>query len=816
MAQLPIADFLTARLTEADPAFELRSGTGFESMFFKPMEFIVQPLRDEANDVFTAQSFLRILLTDDPDTFSEDSVDALASNIFVLRREGAQSSGTARVLYNLPVDREYPAGGAVFTGTNSKTYSNPSPFLITAAEMSIQLDDGLYYYDIPILSDDLGLDTELPVDGIVSLANDNDVVRATNVVAIKGGLDRELNTALIDRAQNSIGVRDLVAGKGFRAILFENFSGFLSEVQPTGFGDLEMMRDIVYNVHIGGKVDGYVKTSSITQGSKDFVGLLIDPTRQTKTSANIQLPGTSWSNVGNPNIDRSNDRAPVVMQIKIATHALYISPVDMTAPIDLSVNQHVQLGIDGVFKTVRVAGINPGATSRNEIINIINAAFGLSIAAISGNSLKLTAPSSGLTSTVVITNPTVGNSAILEVFGLFVGTAPHSFFGDGPITFVEGTDYDVDDPLGNFRRVEGPLILPSLVTGNSTTGDENFSDATLNVFLNVQMNDILMIESGPDAGNYRIIEKLSNNIVVLDVELTDTSGAVAYHITRSGIKSNELVNILYYYNPLSIDIGKNIVLDDLGRVLGIRPGREELAITDLAFVRINSIEEIDPLTKEPTGVVLEGRGGWGRGGWGRGGWGVGQGSDFRLVVNKPSLRFSMLEDSYIVLNSSFEGLSFRVNYDYVPEIESMHDFVRSENERTLDGDTLIKHFLPAYVNGTIKYGVDATDATVPSNDALTASLKNFITTLKSGTPIDYSDITQFITRATDPFYRYGTFVEPFQLKAVVHNTDGSTTSVTGASQLVVPTLNPFPRDTPRPLSPKIAHWVADNIVLERL
>ncbi|MGH7192071.1 MAG: hypothetical protein ACREJM_00890, partial [Candidatus Saccharimonadales bacterium] len=257
---------MTERLTEFDSTFELRTGTGFEQLFFEPMEFIVQPLRDEANQLQVAQSFRRILLTSDPDSFNQEAVDALANNLFVFRDTGAQTAGVARAYYANPVNREWPTGGAVFTGNNSATYANTSPFQITAAEMGAQIESGLYFYDIDVASTSAG-NNDLGPGGLISLNADPDVISVTNKLKLSGGQPAETNTELITRTQNSIAVRDLVTGKGFNAILFANFQAFLTEIQPIGFGDPEMMRDVVYNTHIGGRVDGYVKTTAIQQGS---------------------------------------------------------------------------------------------------------------------------------------------------------------------------------------------------------------------------------------------------------------------------------------------------------------------------------------------------------------------------------------------------------------------------------------------------------------------------------------------------------------------------------------------------------------------
>jgi len=313
-----------------------------------------------------------------------------------------------------------------------------------------------------------------------------------------------------------------------------------------------------------------------------------------------------------------------------------------------------------------------------------------------------------------------------------------------------------------------------------------------------------------------VLEKVDNNTLTLDDDAPATAGSIPYYIKRTGIKNHEVVEVEFYFNPLSIDIGPLVKLDALGKTRGIRPGREDQTITDVAMIRVTQISVIDPITHEPTGMVLSSGGGYGQGGYGEGPYGIGAGTDWYMVVNSPTERFSAFEDSLIVLNAGLIGLSFRVDYEYVPEIVQMHDFARSANERVLDGDILMKHFLPAYVSGTIEYKVDTTDSSIPDNDTLTTMLKDFISTQRAGTDLKFSDIYQFIARTTDPYDRYGSYVKPFTLEAQIHNADGSLTIVYGDDKLVIPKEDPFPKDTPAPLSPRIAHWIGDAITLTRL
>ena len=813
MARLPITEFLIARLKEFDPTFEVRKGTAFEQLFFKPLQFIIQPFRDEGDIIQTAQSFRRILLTESPDTFDEEAVDALAANLFVTRVTGDYSSGTVRVYYDSAVNREWPTGGALFTGSNSKTYANTAPFAITSVQMGAQIETGQFYYDIPVVATATGSDSDLEIAGIVSLSGDPDYISVTNKLQISGGVAKETNTAFIERTKKSIAVRDLVTGKGANATLFESFPTTMTELQPVGFGDLEMMRDILFNTHVGGKVDFYAKTPSILTKTKNFVGLLIDTTRQSRNATNVQLLGTAFTSLKATNIDRANGRDPVVTELKTSVAATFTSLVDLTSPLNLSGAKHIRITIDGTSKEVNVAGIVPSTTNRNEIAAKINIAFGVNVAFLVGNTIRVTSPLKGITSELTLEDPISLPSALFAVFGVAV---PTTRYGDGPVTYIESLHYEIDDSGGEIQRVIGPVIIATAITGDSTALSDVFTDPTLGQFSPVAERDIVTIISGPDAGDYRIKTVTDPNTLVLDKQLTATSSAVSYTIRRTGIKDGEVVFVSFYFNPLSLDIGKLMKLDPQGKTRGIRTGRENQTISDVAFLRVTKVELIDPITEESLGEVLSGKGGYGVGGYGEGPYGIGSGSDYYLVVNSPTERFSAFEDSYLVISSAFEGFSFGVTYDCVPEIENFHNFCRSETERVLDGDLLAKHFLPAYVSGEINYSVDLTDSSVPDNDTLTGLVKDFINLRPAGAVLDYSDIWQFIVRVTDPFDRYGTSVKPFTLKAYIHNTDGSTTAVTGKDSLVIPKLDPFPKDTPRPLSSRITHWIADEIVLTRV
>ncbi|NIR13249.1 MAG: hypothetical protein GWN86_04575, partial [Desulfobacterales bacterium] len=70
--------FIVERLLEYDSTFDTGGGIVTTELMVKPLSVVLQPLRDEIDEVKQNQSILTVLEEDDPDGFDEDVVDALA------------------------------------------------------------------------------------------------------------------------------------------------------------------------------------------------------------------------------------------------------------------------------------------------------------------------------------------------------------------------------------------------------------------------------------------------------------------------------------------------------------------------------------------------------------------------------------------------------------------------------------------------------------------------------------------------------------------------------------------------------------------
>jgi len=890
---LPILDFLVERMQEYDSTFEHRKGTAFSDLFMQPLSFIIQPLRDEANDIHINQSLKKIRELEDPNLWYEDAVDDLVDNLFVYRRSGSQAGGVVRMYYLEPQDVNYLQNTLTFTSSSNNAYFNTENISITAEEMALNIEDEFYYVEVPIEAEEEGDDYDADIGEIISVSDTN-IAKVSNVAAISGGADRETNLELMARTQKSIGVRDMNTGKGFNAIMFEQFLTKLTELQAIGFGDPEMMRDICFNYHIGGRIDGYVKTPTILDGEFDVRGLTIDYDRRLSTLTNIILEGTSSVELGKQNLDITENDVLGYNIDYADKSAVFYSYVNLSSPIDLSTNQYIRVGIDQADPiNIKISGAIPSTTQSGEIINRINVGLGLSVASLAvnpvvisrrstgnigaigttfidptpsvfanvqagdylvilvgnnkesyeitsvtndnylevdgalpfleaetnvnyrinrtGTYLKLLSPTKGPNSKIFIGSPTLGTDALLDAIGMPAGS--YNFEGKGQTSYLEGVDYSVDLTYGTITRLLGTTILSNTLTG-SVDKSIYFSDATTDIFLNVEAGDVVTVfDATTDEyiGDHRVLEKINNNILRLDRFFATTEGSISYRITRTGIKDGDMVQFTFDYNPMTIDIGDQIQLDEYGRELGIRTGREDQTITDLAFLYIKQIELINPVTGEPLDVILDGKGGYGRGGYGRGGYGRGSQAQYFLKVNKPELRFSALEDSFIAIDTAYLGQSFKVSYRYVPEVVEFQSFADSDTERVLDAHVLLKHFLPAVVDIEAEYTTDPTNPNTPDVDTVIAAVEDYINKVQSGVQLDASDITSVIYEKIDASNARNVKVKtPISMVATIHNTDGTQTVISSSDTLQVPEED-LPPYTTAPLSPRIVHWVAGNI-----
>lgn len=364
---LPVKDFIIERLLEYDETFDVGGGIATTQLMINPLSVILQPLRDELDDVKANQSILSVLESSDPDGFDTDTVDALASNVFIERRDGTKSSGVVRIRYFSPQAVDIGTGLASFLDETGNRFLNVNPISITQSEMSLNVDGSLYYVDVPVEAEEEG-ENDVEDGGIQTFENEPaNVANVTNLNDFSGGLAIETNTELIDRIKVAVTVRALVTGRGIITTMTDNFSTIL-EINPRGFGDPEMQRDIVFNTHVGGHADVWVKTPAVTEEEYDVVGIVVDTTRQTREKSSVIMEDASPTtySLRHGNIDRTNFTPIVQSADKIVG---YVEGVDYTLDDTLGEIERIALG--NIYHDTGMTGASPaeGITTNKTLVD---------------------------------------------------------------------------------------------------------------------------------------------------------------------------------------------------------------------------------------------------------------------------------------------------------------------------------------------------------------------------------------------------------------------------------------------------------------
>ncbi len=234
-----IRTFLIAKFNELYPNTTLSNGDAVSDILISVSQLFFEAYRLELQTVKNALSI------DFLNQMSDGDANALAANWLVTRRIGTKASGTVRVVVNrlatISIDATNvvrSTSGVIFAPSNIETID-------TALLLTNRLANGNYYFDLNVTAVLDGIDGNIPVGAIASIANINGLVSITNPIAFSGGSDSEDNQALLrDRLPRSATERSLVTKRGIVARI-ENYTRSVNSVEVVGFGDVEMTRDAV-------------------------------------------------------------------------------------------------------------------------------------------------------------------------------------------------------------------------------------------------------------------------------------------------------------------------------------------------------------------------------------------------------------------------------------------------------------------------------------------------------------------------------------------------------------------------------------------
>lgn len=264
---LPIRKFIEQRLRENYPDFDFRRSTALNDMVANVFAMLSQPLRNEIDELKIAQSLKNY------DFMSEEQMNDLLFNLLIFRKKGSKAYGSVRMFFYELGDYSYDR--VVFLTNDGLRYFNTQAISITPSDLSGNLsDDGTYFVDISVESEDNGVEYSIQSNQIVSIENEiPEVARVTNPLPFIQGEAKETNFETFQRSQDAIITRTLINEYSIRTVLFNEFP-FLRDIKIVGAGNSSMIRDIVTingrNIHTYGKTDIYVDTTSFQEDNVDI------------------------------------------------------------------------------------------------------------------------------------------------------------------------------------------------------------------------------------------------------------------------------------------------------------------------------------------------------------------------------------------------------------------------------------------------------------------------------------------------------------------------------------------------------------------
>ena len=230
-------EFLRTKLAQEHPDKAVGDEDQLTDMLIKPLTLFLEPFKREMQHMRHKQSLAY------SDLMSVEEVGEITDNLFIARDKGRKVNGTVRVYYDNPIPDTVTPSVRFFTPTGTSFY--PGTYqAITAQQMILQSEDDLYYWDVFIVAAEAGTDYDIDEGLLTGVEGIPDAVKVSNKNSFSGGFPADTKESLISKASTSSAERSLTTARGIRSRIYDLF-GDVSAVQPIGYQDVEMNRDIL-------------------------------------------------------------------------------------------------------------------------------------------------------------------------------------------------------------------------------------------------------------------------------------------------------------------------------------------------------------------------------------------------------------------------------------------------------------------------------------------------------------------------------------------------------------------------------------------
>lgn len=281
-------NILEQYLTDRMPGIDFSKGGALRDFAVVALGKIFAFLRSEKDTIRARQSLLLLGKLSGSDV--DDAVDEILSNWFIFRKEGRYATGNAVVYFSQATDVEVPitakfykTAGLVFVpdAIDNLLYSEDDMLPVISSDGVVVA----YTIEVPLKAIRTGEAYNIDTGAFADYTRFNPyITRIENTSVFSGGGGVESTTAMLERAETAITVRDLNSARSIDATLKDNFSE-VDDVVVIGYGEPEMIRDLVLEeatntrIHAGGYVDAYIRTPILEARTYSGVvgGMFTDP-----------------------------------------------------------------------------------------------------------------------------------------------------------------------------------------------------------------------------------------------------------------------------------------------------------------------------------------------------------------------------------------------------------------------------------------------------------------------------------------------------------------------------------------------------------
>jgi hypothetical protein len=231
--------FLETRLAQAWGQSAVGEETVLHDILVKSHIFITEPYKRDLAQIKVRQSLAN------SDLLNTEEVGEITDNMFVVKSDGKRATGIVRLYYKNPRS-EYVTPSIEFFTNGGLRYFPLGAYSISVQQMILQMEGGLYYFDIAVAAEEPGIQYNIPAGagGITGVRGLVGVDHVANKSAIGGGLQADTKEDLLRKAESAFADGSLNTDQGIRKTLYKNFPD-LKAILAIGYRDPEMERDIL-------------------------------------------------------------------------------------------------------------------------------------------------------------------------------------------------------------------------------------------------------------------------------------------------------------------------------------------------------------------------------------------------------------------------------------------------------------------------------------------------------------------------------------------------------------------------------------------